>query len=130
MDEYVSKPLRAKNFYEAVAQGLSRAGMRAGSSSGLRDGPEAEFDRAAALLRVGGDEGLLEEVVSLFLEQVPRLMAEIRESIVSRDATRLEQASHKLKGSAGVFVSNGALRAVEELESMGRDGDLSSSQAL
>jgi CheY-like chemotaxis protein len=129
MDGYVSKPLKAQGLHEALQNVLSHAEKQAEGDADRRRQPEANLLRAAALSRMDGDEGLLDEIVSLFQKQAPLLLTELRESIAVRDPSRIEQAAHKLKGSVGVFDSNGAVEAAQTLESMGRSGDLSSSEA-
>jgi signal transduction histidine kinase/DNA-binding response OmpR family regulator len=47
-----------------------------------------------------GDRNLLGEILELFLEDTPSLLATIREAINTEDATMLKYAAHSLKGSA------------------------------
>jgi HPt (histidine-containing phosphotransfer) domain-containing protein len=84
----------------------------------------ANLDRAVALERVGGDTALLREIVGLFLEEYPRLLAEIRSSLDSGDPVRLERAAHSLKGSVGNFGARAAFDAALRLELLGRAHDL------
>ena len=128
MDGYVSKPLRAEELYEAVEQTSSDLARSEGTGPAEDRGENEVFDRDAALSRMGGNQELLEELAALFLEQVPSLMSQLKQSIMSGDSEALERAAHKLKGSVGVFDSNGAVEAAQTLESMGRSGDLSSSE--
>ena len=79
---------------------------------------------AAALDRMGGDTGLLEEVARLFLEGTPRLLDQIRVAVSSRNLPELEQAAHTLKGSAQDFGAAAAVEAASRLEQLGRAGDL------
>ena len=127
MAGYVAKPLRSEELFAALDESQS---LPQASDPGDRlsvPAPKAGHDLEEALSRVGGDEGLLTEVVSLFLEQAPVLIAQIRESIEKGDPKQLERAAHKLKGSTGVLTTSGPFEAAAELEAMGRRGDLSSS---
>jgi signal transduction histidine kinase/DNA-binding response OmpR family regulator/HPt (histidine-containing phosphotransfer) domain-containing protein len=47
-----------------------------------------------------GDRNLLGEILDLFLEDTPSLLATIREAINAEDAAMLKYAAHSLKGSA------------------------------
>lgn len=47
-----------------------------------------------------GDRNLLGEILDLFLEDTPSLLATIREAINTEDAAMLKYAAHSLKGSA------------------------------
>ncbi|MFN0102058.1 MAG: Hpt domain-containing protein [Bryobacteraceae bacterium] len=84
----------------------------------------AKLDCAVALERLGGDEELLREVASLFLDEYPILMNEIRVAASSRDAEALHRAAHSMKGSVSNFGADGVYQAAFALETKGRIGDL------
>jgi HPt (histidine-containing phosphotransfer) domain-containing protein len=48
----------------------------------------------------GSDEDLLEEVVTLYLEESVRLMDEMRRALSAGDASSLRRSAHNLKGSS------------------------------
>jgi two-component system, sensor histidine kinase and response regulator len=81
-------------------------------------------DRDAVLDRVGGDEALLREIVGIFLDEYPSLVAEIRASVERQDAHALECAAHALKGSVSNFGAPSVAHAAFELELMGRRNEL------
>ena len=81
-------------------------------------------DRAAVLDRVGGDEHLLREIIEIFLEEYPALIAEIGSSVERHDAHALERSAHTLKGSIANFGARSATQAALDLELMGRRKDL------
>ena len=82
------------------------------------------IDHAALLAGVDGDRRLLREFVRLFLADCPQRLAEIKEAIRRGDAGALGRAAHTLKGSVGNFAAQKAFAASQQLENMGRDGDL------
>jgi two-component system sensor histidine kinase/response regulator len=86
------------------------------------------FDRAAALARAGGKMRLLRELAVVFLDECRKSMAEIRDAVVNRNAPKLEQAAHPLKGAVGIFCARRAYDAVQKLETLGRAGDLNGSE--
>ena len=114
MDGYVSKPLRPQELFE-VLEDLPAAAVAGPAAAGSTSEP-AVFDRAAALDRVDGDVELMKELAGLFLDECPQRMAEIREAIIRRDATKLQQAAHTLKGSVGNFGAAEAIEAARRLE--------------
>jgi HPt (histidine-containing phosphotransfer) domain-containing protein len=67
--------------------------------------------------------------VGLFLEETPRLLAEIQSSILHRDARALAHVAHTLKGAVGNFGAQAAFEAALRLEAMGRGGDLTQAEA-
>jgi two-component system sensor histidine kinase/response regulator len=89
--------------------------------------PESGLDRRLALLRVGGDAELLKEIAVIFLDDYPKVMAEIRDAIAGRDAKQLEVSAHTLKGSAANFGAGTVVESSFRLEQMGRAGQLDQS---
>lgn len=58
------------------------------------------FDYEDFLHRIDGDVDLLKEVIEIFLEDTPALLANLYAGIRSGDAEAVERAAHTLKGSA------------------------------
>ena len=86
--------------------------------------PEAPFDKAELLARVGGDWDLLREIVGLFLAEGPVRVAEIRKAIDGMDTATLMASAHALKGAVSVFGARPAVEAALRLEQLGRAGNL------
>lgn len=84
-----------------------------------------QLDCAVALERLGGDEELLREVASLFLDEYPGLLREIRHAAENGDASALERAAHTMKGSVSNFGADAVCEAAFTLEQMGRTRNLS-----
>jgi PAS domain S-box-containing protein len=113
MDDYVSKPVRAQDLYDALGR-VAPQGP-----------PEPEtIDRAELLDRVGGDEELMREIVGVFLDSCPGQFAELRQAVERRDARVVHRLAHTLKGSVGQFGARSAHDAAVRLELIGKSGDL------
>jgi HPt (histidine-containing phosphotransfer) domain-containing protein len=82
------------------------------------------FDRMQALVCVDGDRELLREVVTIFWDESPHLLAGIEAAIISGDADALERTAHRLKGSVGNFGARTAGDLARKLEAMGKTGNL------
>jgi HPt (histidine-containing phosphotransfer) domain-containing protein len=87
------------------------------------------IDRAILLDRVDGDEDLLREITSIFLEEYPELLREIQEGMTAGDANRVERASHSLKGSVSNFGAHAATQAAYRLEAIARKGSMEEAPA-
>ena len=142
MDGYVSKPFRARELYRTIegAAGAAESSggpaapvsPEAGSSrdqDGRRTGTDsagycAAFDPAEALEQVGGSMEMLRELVALFSEECPKLMAEIRDSLAALRRRRPAAGRPHAQGSAGIFAARAAADAAAELEALARAGDL------
>jgi len=130
MDDYVTKPILARKLYEAI-EGLAPAVAPAGAGSPPAPpgaGADADADLALdgdrVLERVDGDVGLLRELVTMFLEDCPRMMDEIEAAVGRGDGRAVSRAAHALKGSIGNFTSGAPVEAAQRLETLGREGDL------
>jgi PAS domain S-box-containing protein len=122
MDAYVAKPVRAEELYAALG-GVTPHDRR-GRADPAAPGRDNVFDRDEALAQLGGDAELLRELAATFLDQAPRWMSAIRESLERQDAAGVNAAAHPLKGSLGTFAAKSAAAAAQRLESLAREGNL------
>jgi HPt (histidine-containing phosphotransfer) domain-containing protein len=135
MDNFLSKPINR----EALDDLLDHFGRRVesvdtidGSGGGSsapeekeRVPPEQEpFDLQEMTAFLDGDREMLEELVSMFLEDSSDLLARIRSGIEDRDSSEVEAAAHQLKGSAANFRASQVMEEAYRIETLGRDGDL------
>jgi DNA-binding response OmpR family regulator len=79
MDGYVSKPLRVIDLFQAISEVLPR------TESTRSAGVPRELE--ACLDAVDGDRAALEKIVTLFLEQYPVLLTQIRDAANVGDCT-------------------------------------------
>lgn len=79
------------------------------------------MNRQAALERMGGDEEILKLLGQAFLEDAPRILEKLNESLVSRDGQKVHFFAHKIKGLASNFDANATCKLAAELEILGRN---------
>jgi CheY-like chemotaxis protein/HPt (histidine-containing phosphotransfer) domain-containing protein len=127
MDGYVPKPIKVEELVEAIENLIGWPEItRVPTTASLRE--QEPIDTASALARVEGDVELLQEVVALFLEELPDMLTDLREAVTAWDARAIERAAHKLKGSVGNFAAQPAFQAALRLENIGRAGDLTEAE--
>jgi len=80
------------------------------------------FDPESLWRRVDHDRDLLRQLVAVFAEEAPQLLARIEEGIRAGLAGDVKKASHKLKGSLLQFSARTALAAAQELEEKAQNG--------
>ncbi|NOT53104.1 MAG: response regulator [Deltaproteobacteria bacterium] len=118
MDGYVSKPLRPEELYallEDIAARLAPQEARL----------EETLDRQELLALLDGDLSLLTELIDIFWENSPDLIAQLRSALEDRDLHTLTYAAHALKGAVGNFAAKRALSLIAELETTGETSDFS-----
>jgi HPt (histidine-containing phosphotransfer) domain-containing protein len=69
-------------------------------------------------------------VIALFLDSAPPRLAALREAVARDDARTLEQEAHALKGSAATLGARPLAAICEELQALGRAGDVARASAL
>jgi two-component system, sensor histidine kinase and response regulator len=84
----------------------------------------ADFDSDELLDRIDGDRALFMDIVRIFLEETPSLIAALGAGIESGNADAVEKAAHAIKGSCAMISAKRLERLANELEIMGRIGNL------
>jgi CheY-like chemotaxis protein len=130
MDGYVSKPISSRELEKAIVSALrGPGGARPATSRKAQDENATAanvilWDMGKTLEALGGDEKLLHEVIEIFLEEVPKHMASLRQAIAQSNARAIEQVAHTLKGELGYLGISGVSRKARELEEIGQKSDL------
>ena len=81
-------------------------------------------NKADVLSRLDGDEELFREIIGIFLTDSQSLVEQVSAAITRQDSEGVERTAHKLKGAVSTFTRGEALSAAQQLETMGRDHDL------
>jgi HPt (histidine-containing phosphotransfer) domain-containing protein len=89
--------------------------------SSEQDTAQGAWTATALLARVGGDTEIARELVRLFINECPRMLEAVRNSVASRSAQEIRRSAHLLKGSVCNFTETGAASAALELEYIGRE---------
>jgi HPt (histidine-containing phosphotransfer) domain-containing protein len=82
------------------------------------------FDREGMLERLGGDTELLDEVLEIFLAECREMLANVRSAVSDGDAHRVERAAHSMKGALLNISAMAAAERAQQLEQVGRAGEL------
>jgi len=129
MDEYVAKPVRSKQLYEAIERVLADAGeiRRPAETPSEKTG---DVNWQLALQSALGDRKLLKEVAEAFLEECPGLLHQLQEAIRNADAATVRRLGHTIKGALRTFGAETALDLAGRIEEMGRSGKLDDAFAV
>jgi CheY-like chemotaxis protein/HPt (histidine-containing phosphotransfer) domain-containing protein len=116
MDGYVAKPVQPRELLGALNAVLPQCESEPAE-------PAGNLNEGALLARVGNDLALLEELVDLFEQDSPRLLAALHSAIMDRANERLIQAAHTLKGSLAYLGADSACDICRRLEALGKADD-------
>jgi len=123
MDGYVSKPTTVTDIEKVVRGVLAKAQPEAQPRVNVEPSGSVLWDRAAALNRVGGDEALLQELITVFFQEYPTLADRLTEGLSRGDLASLLEPAHTLKGSLGYLGVPDAARLAQEIEDASRAED-------
>ena len=113
MDDYISKPMKAEDLYNAVEKWTKGREEKDEASS-------AELpDLSKVMDTVDGDKELLKELVGDFLKEYPKQLDELREVIERGDSQQLARSAHSFKGAVGNFGVKSAYDLAYQLETLG-----------
>jgi CheY-like chemotaxis protein/HPt (histidine-containing phosphotransfer) domain-containing protein len=135
MDGYVGKPFQAEALVAAVEGWLGTdvetgAGRRPDHVAESPATPSAVDPEALDELRQYGDDSLLDELVTVFLDSAQKHMTDMRGALDAEDSDLLARAAHTLKGSAGTLGAKPLAELCAELETGGRRGNLPGAKSL
>jgi CheY-like chemotaxis protein len=128
MDEYLTKPVHVKELLAVLERvSVGAVGRRTKKPLPAPAQPQAEkaFDLDEVLARVEGDRDLLNELITIFRSESPKLLTDIRRYAEQKDGKGLQQSAHALKGAAGNLGARRASSAALAMEMLARGGDLS-----
>jgi CheY-like chemotaxis protein len=121
MDSYISKPVRARDLYDTIADTMADYGRPDPGPQALDD--SAAIDWGEVLAAVQGNRTLLKELAVIFLEEYPGLLVQARQGLTGGDAASLQRAAHTLKGSVRQFGATSVCEQCDHLEKAARNGD-------
>lgn len=115
MDDYVSKPLDPERLEALIVRWTGRL---------------ADFEHSRALDLAAGDEGVLEQIVRIFLDKAPDRLEPIHRALDARDGAGLERTAHLLEDAA-VSLAMPRIRGIaHRIAVLGKRGELAQAAQL
>jgi signal transduction histidine kinase/CheY-like chemotaxis protein len=144
MDNYIAKPIDSNQLSHALSElaacspkcdvppadvitSSESAGEPSVAATGCGDETDSEeqiLDLQAATNKIPGGSDAVKEMAQLFLDELPKRLAEIHRGLSERDTKGLQRAAHTLKGNASIFAATQVVLAAERLETMGQENNL------
>lgn len=134
MDGYISKPVDTQELATVLRDWSSidttphGFGVASGTDRNApRDGAiiNSEVIGKLRLLSEAGESSLLNELIDLFVRDVPQRMETLRDAVRDGDMHSIQLLSHKLNGGAGILGADKLVDYLTRLERESIDGDRS-----
>jgi len=131
MDDYLSKPVQP----QALRAALSRWSGRAQAAQKKPPAPAPSetlpvLNYARLQASCGGDAEFEREVLKELLNSAVKWVDILREAVAKQDSVQVDEAAHALKGSCRTVGAEALGIACQELEMLGKRGDLTGAEAL
>jgi CheY-like chemotaxis protein len=121
MNDYVSKPINPDELGEVIARWTLPKKQKNQESSEQARG----FNPHVLLELLEGDNKAYDEIMAVFLQDVPKQIRILEDAIKRGDASIVQRQSHNLKGASAIVGATGLEEAALHLEAGSRRQDLS-----
>ena len=81
-------------------------------------------NKSELLERLDGDMVFMKDIIEIFFDESPKLLADIKEAIEDNDTSSLRDLTHAMKGMLNNLAAKPASSAAVKLENIARSGDL------
>jgi CheY-like chemotaxis protein len=132
MDAYIAKPIQPRELFTVLAELFPVEAVPAPRPVEREPAPPRNkniWDGEIALANAGGDAELRRELAELFLEETPRLLAQLADAAAARDRSSVARLAHALKGSAGTVGAIAFRDRAQHLEQAASQPDWSAIDA-
>jgi CheY-like chemotaxis protein len=125
MNDYLAKPVQPDELAKVISRwalNLSEVPEQPTSGKTVKQG--TVFDPNALLERLGGDERVYDEVVALFLQDAPRQLRSLQETVSRGDVATARRQVHTLKGASGNVGATDLEKVLLKTERACEQGDV------
>jgi protein-histidine pros-kinase len=122
MDDYLTKPIRPLELRAAIER-CCGSEARPAAPTPSREELTPVLDRASLLDRIGGDLGLLQDLVAVFRKDVRGLLEAMRTAIDTRNLLQHYDVSHALQGMLRNLSAGRAQALTARLQQMNLSSD-------
>ena len=133
MDDYISKPMRSEQLRQALLNTAHGHIVREWTRpEDAHPKPALDQDITARFLAEFGKDGMetLHELIELFLEEAPQDMQKMENALKAKDAEKLRNAAHTLKGSSAYLGAAVFNKTCKDLEIAARQNQLADAPDL
>jgi HPt (histidine-containing phosphotransfer) domain-containing protein len=126
MDGYVSKPILPSAMHAEIERCVTNSPEEHTMTTDKNE-EVAQLDRACMMERVEGDHELLNELIQMFVDEAPGLLAAMRAALEQGNMPVLERTAHSMKGASGNLCAQHTSAAAGRLEQDAKRGDVNAS---
>ncbi len=128
MDDYISKPVNREEMARVLHKWLPESSAREAEGHDPSDASKASssssrgFDYQELWGRVGEDQELAQEIMSLFLDSIPKNLHELKSALKQGDLSQASKQAHAIKGSSSNTGCPDVAELARKMEYAGKEG--------
>jgi PAS domain S-box-containing protein len=133
MNDYIAKPISSEALAKALEKWLpceDNDERVSDNSRAVQRAADMVFDYEAFKKRTMDDMELMQDILRIFIEDMPAQISTLKRSIVENDQKLADRTAHAMKGSSGNVGSIRLMNVAAEMEEAGRNGDLQRIESL
>ncbi|MCK4761557.1 MAG: response regulator [Candidatus Aminicenantes bacterium] len=133
MNDYLTKPVNPKKLGAVIEKWLSGTDVEPEEMVDriIRDKDVEEiFDKEGLIERVMGDEAFAVEILEECFDELPQLVASLKEASANADAGEIKLYSHTIKGVAANVGAMALQKSAARIESAARTEDIEKASSL
>jgi CheY-like chemotaxis protein len=120
MNDYIAKPFKEDEFLKKIAYWLKTV-FTLGTSNAVPEQPaEALYDLSALIAISKGNTGFVKKMLTLFCEQTPSLIQQMRVFYTEKSLEKMAALAHKIKPSIDNLKIESLKPVVRKIESVGK----------
>ncbi len=133
MDDYISKPFETQDLIDMIYKHIGghnkhteQSDETATGTTSADQAPETQFkfiDPTHIDSVTGGDEKFKQELISVFVQQMPSLLVGLEKALQDNDYKQLSAIAHKTKSSVALMGIESLRADMSELEQKAKTGD-------
>jgi len=132
INSYLPKPIKPETLYKALSSYLKdflaeektvpiNESEKKQSANEIKDSDTNIFDEKRALELIGNDKNLLDELMEYFINETPKIMAQLEQLFQDNNEQEMERVSHMLKGMGRNLAMQRFAEASEIAEDFARE---------
>lgn len=130
MNDFLAKPFKPDDLYELVERWTTdrdEPGTGSGKDAPMDENagtPPVDIESFRAVMREAGIEEIVDTTLEIYQSEAPGIFAALEQAMEAGDAEGIRAQAHGLKSSSGNIRAGGLAELLQQLESLGREGDI------
>jgi CheY-like chemotaxis protein/HPt (histidine-containing phosphotransfer) domain-containing protein len=130
MNDYLSKPVNIKSLAEKLQKWLAAKPQTVSHHEAEKscnvEAKKSIFDQAELLERMMGDSDMAQQILEVFLEDIPKQLESLKQALDACDVENFQRIVHGIKGAAANVSGESLRQLAADIEQACKEGRMES----